>query len=124
MSWNEGRRLRFLAGFTAVCRHLLKLGLPLPEGLERAAGEGRWRGLEVRVCEVASRLRQGEALSEATARAPELFDEAWRGMVQAGERHGSLPTALDDVQAWLDCERESARALHSASFFRRWWGWC
>ncbi len=75
---------------------LVRVGVPLEQGLQRLAEEmpgrcGRTASL------LAERLQQGIPLEQVLAENPQVFPPVYRAMVEAGMRSGRLSAALETV---------------------------
>lgn len=75
---------------------LARAGVPLGKGLLELGSDlpGRLGRLAT---EVGRRLEQGESLEQVVAKSPDLFPPAYRAIVAAGIRVGSLPAALERI---------------------------
>ena len=90
----RSRRLKELAMFTRQLSVLVASGTPLVESLgalKRQVTPGRWRQTISVIC---ARVEEGASLSDAMQRFPEYFDQAYCGLVAAGESMGNLAAML------------------------------
>lgn len=96
-----GRRDRFdLSLFAEELQMLLSAGLPLIDaidGLAERQADGTSRSV---FTALASRLRNGERLSAAMGRQPEIFPVLFVGIVRAAETTSSLPSSLTKYVAY------------------------
>lgn len=83
-----------------LCFHLEQLtraGVPLLDGLEDIQLTTENRSLKMVISSVVADLEGGKLLSEALAAYPEVFDQVFITLVQAGETTGNLPDVFTEL---------------------------
>lgn len=90
---------------------LLGGGRSLLEALDDLRSASRNRRLTAALTAMAQGLRDGALLSDAAARAPELFSPGERGLLEVGERTGRLPEVLGRLAGSLGRQAEVRRRL-------------
>ena len=96
----EGRRLKSppikdLAVATKQLSSMIRTGLPLLESLNIIADTSENISIRYSFKEIASGISKGSTMSEMLDKYPEVFNEMYRALVNAGETAGLLPTTLD-----------------------------
>lgn len=101
--------------FTQEFATLLKAGLTIADALQLVADRPKQKKLEVILAEVHQRVVHGEALSEACAYYPEVFDALFLSGLRTGEQTGDLVYSLRRYQSHLrrriDLTRRVSQAL-------------
>ncbi len=95
------RRMPKAAVFVDQLRRLIAQGVPEGEAVEallRDMPRGRFKEA---VRRVASRLKSGLSLSSSLSGFPRYFAEGFVSIVEAGEKSGDLPRALELASAYL-----------------------
>lgn len=105
-----------LIGLNREIAALVRAGVPLEEGLQRvAAGAGRGEtGLALRLSD---RLSRGESLSAAFDAEGPGVPRAYRAIVEAGQRSGRLPEALEAVANLAESLSELRRRTRLALIY-------
>jgi type IV pilus assembly protein PilC len=93
---------RDLALFTRQLSTVLEAGIPLVRGLRGLAADSSSKLLRRALGDIASRIEQGEGLSDAMAAHPESFNRMYVSMIRAGERAGTLDQILDQLATYLE----------------------
>lgn len=83
-----------LSLFTRQLLSLLLAGLTVVEGLETLAAQDQGSATSVVLASLLAHLREGQSLSVAMQRHPEVFPELYVATVKASERTGDMPEAL------------------------------
>ena len=96
----EGRRLKSppikdLAVATKQLSSMIRTGLPLLESLNIIADTSENISIRYSFKEIASGISKGSTMSEMLDKYPEVFNEMYRALVNAGETAGLLPNTLD-----------------------------
>ncbi len=105
---------RDMVHFTGQLASLLNANLPLARALEAVEAQATGVEMKALVADIASRVREGEALSEALAAHPKYFAVFYRSMVRAGEVGGVLPDSLGRVSEVLEKNEELRSKLRGA----------
>lgn len=102
-----------LSVYTRQFAVLVRAGIPLVPALESLA-RGDNEKLNVAFREVSRRVQNGSYLSQALASFPTLFPPFYLGLVQVGERSGSLSMVLDRLAENLERRERIRKRLVSA----------
>ena len=98
-----------LAIFCQQFGTLLASGLEIPEALQLLSEGVKKRSFKKDIVQVSILIRQGYALSEATATCPKSFPDLFTEMIGAAERAVGLTEVLDRLSEYYDRQA----ALHS-----------
>lgn len=114
----SGRRDRFdLALFAEELQMLLSAGLPLIDAIDGLA-ERQFGGSSQSIfTALASRLRNGERLSAAMGRQPEVFPMLFVGIIRAAETTSSLPSSLAKYVAYESHLKVLRERMASAAIY-------
>ena len=96
----EGRRLKNppikdLAVATKQLSSMIRTGLPLLDALNIISETSENTTISYSFKEIALGISKGSTMSEMLDKYPEVFDEMYRALVNAGETAGLLPNTLD-----------------------------
>jgi type IV pilus assembly protein PilM len=94
--------LRDLVSFTGWFSYTVEAGIPLISSLEVLAQEQKNRYFKQVLGEVISDVGQGSTLASAMKHHPEVFDEFYVNMVEAGESVGILDRVLSRLHTALE----------------------
>jgi general secretion pathway protein F len=95
---------------------LTRAGLPLGRGL-RDVGRDLTGRLSAAMLRLSARLEQGESLSEALAADPHAFPPIYRAVVEAGQRAGRLPAALESLAGFVRSYDDVRRTIGLAFWY-------
>ena len=96
-----------MGSFYAQCASLLRAGVPMLRTLTLLSNQsGANRTLQNAVSEIRGRVEEGEALGEAMARYPRIFNDMAVNMVRAGSEGGFLEDALERVGSFVEKQEE------------------
>jgi general secretion pathway protein F/type IV pilus assembly protein PilC len=96
-----------MASFYSQLASLLRSGVPMLRALSVLSTQsGSSRTLRNAVSEIKSKVEEGEALGEAMARYPRIFNEMAINMVRAGSEGGFLEDALERVGGFVEQQEE------------------
>jgi general secretion pathway protein F len=96
-----------MASFYSQLGSLLRSGVPMLRALSVLSSQsGSSRTLRNAVSEIKSKVEEGEALGEAMARYPRIFNEMAVNMVRAGSEGGFLEDALERVGGFVEQQEE------------------
>ena len=96
-----------MGSFYAQCASLLRAGVPMLRTLALLSNQsGGNRTLQNAVTEIRGRVEEGEALGEAMARYPRIFNDMAVNMVRAGSEGGFLEDALERVGSFVEKQEE------------------
>lgn len=103
--------------FTRQLLSLLEAGLNVVEGLETLAEQDQGSGSSEVLNGLLTALRQGQSLSTALQRFPEVFPELYVATVKASERTGDMPESLGRYLTFDEKLRELKKKLVSAAIY-------
>ncbi|MFQ5655099.1 MAG: type II secretion system F family protein, partial [Planctomycetota bacterium] len=95
-----------ITAFTRELASLLEATIPVPAALDGLGRQEENPALRHVTLELASSVRQGNALSAAMRRYPQLFGGLYTSMVEVGEEAGALDRVLADLADLLEHEDE------------------
>ncbi|MFM9976619.1 MAG: type II secretion system F family protein [Sphingomonadaceae bacterium] len=96
---------------------LLRAGLPLDRALALAIGNIEPRALAERFAPLLLAVREGQSLSSAFAKAPDLVTPTAVAMTEAGEASGKLPDALTRLADMLERAAELRRLVITSMIY-------
>lgn len=112
------RRERFeLSLFAEELQMLLSAGLPLIDAIDGLAERQSGSASRSVFTALASRLRNGERLSAAMGRQPEVFPVLFVGIVRAAESTSSLPSSLTKYVAYESHLKVLRERMASAAIY-------
>lgn len=113
-----GRRDRFdLSLFAEELQMLLSAGLPLIDAIDGLAERQSGGASRSVYTALASRLRNGERLSAAMGRQPDVFPALFVGIVRAAETTSSLPSSLTKYVAYESHLKVLRERMASAAIY-------
>jgi len=115
----EGRRLKSppmkdLAVATKQLSSMIRTGLPLLESLNIISDTSENTTIRYAFKEIGNGISKGATMSEMLDKYPEVFNEMYRALVNAGETAGLLPTTLDRQAKLLESLAKIKSQIKSA----------
>lgn len=110
-------RRKHLAVFARLMAAMLGAGMPLTQVLAALEQENEDRAFKAVIGGVKNRIEAGESLSESLAHYPEIFDELFVSMVEAGEIGGVLNNVLARLADYLEGSAKLRRQVISAMMY-------
>ena len=115
----KGRRLKRppikdLAVATKQLSSMIRTGLPLLESLTIISDTSENATISYSFKQIASGISKGSTMSEMLDRYPEVFNEMYRALVNAGETSGLLPSTLDRQAKLLESLAKIKSQIKSA----------
>ncbi len=115
----KGRRLKSppikdLAVATKQLSSMIRTGLPLLESLTIISDTSENATISYSFKEIALGISKGSTMSEMLDRYPEVFNEMYRALVNAGETSGLLPSTLDRQAKLLESLAKIKSQIKSA----------
>jgi len=107
-------RSRDLDKFIWQLASLMRSSIPLLRALTLIAKQTKNKTLKSVVGDLESRIRQGELLSEAMGKYPDVFNNLTMSMIRTGEKSGSLDEVLYKLADHREIEQETKRKIQSA----------
>jgi type II secretory pathway component PulF len=93
---------------------LIKSSVPLLRALSLIAQQTRNKSLKAAAGDLELKIKQGELLSAAMRKYPNLFNNLTVNMIKAGEKSGSLDEVLYKLAEYREKEQEMKRKIQSA----------
>lgn len=106
-----------LAMVTRQLATLVQSNLPLDEALRAAAEQSRSGRIKGILLQVRSRVAEGYTLAYAMAEFPQVFDEMYRAMVNAGEHAGFLGPVLEQLADYTEQRQYTGQKLKMAMIY-------
>ncbi len=115
----EGRRVKSppvkdLAVATKQLSSMIRTGLPLLDALKIISDTTENTSIKYVFKEIAMGISQGATISEMLDKYPEVFNEMYRALVNAGETAGMLPDTLDRQAKLLESLAKIKGQIQSA----------
>ena len=106
-----------LAMVTRQLATLVQSNLPLDEALQAAAEQSRNSRIKGMLLQVRSRVSEGYTLAYAMAEFPQVFNEMYRAMVNAGEHAGYLGPVLEQLADYTEQRQYTGQKLQMAMIY-------
>ena len=108
MPWQHGLVLsrQDIINFTFMLEQLLSAGIPLLDGLKDLRDTVTQRDLHNLVADLVEAIENGQTLSAALARQPDLFSPYYLSLIEAGERSGDMVAVLGRLTQALKWQDE------------------
>jgi general secretion pathway protein F len=106
-----------LAMVTRQLATLVQSNLPLDEALQAAAEQSRSSRIKGMLLQVRSRVSEGYTLAYAMGEFPQVFNEMYRAMVNAGEHAGFLGPVLEQLADYTEQRQYTGQKLKMAMIY-------
>ena len=106
-----------LALVTRQLATLVQSNLPLDEALQAAAEQSRSARIKGMLLQVRSRVAEGHTLAYAMGEFPQVFNEMYRAMVNAGEHAGYLGPVLEQLADYTEQRQYTGQKLKMAMIY-------
>jgi general secretion pathway protein F len=106
-----------LALLTRQLATLVQSNLPLDEALQAAAEQSRSSRIKGMLLQVRSRVAEGHTLAYAMGEFPQVFNEMYRAMVNAGEHAGYLGPVLQQLADYTEQRQYTRQNLRMAMIY-------
>lgn len=106
-----------LALLTRQIATLVQSNLPLDEALQAAAEQSRSSRIQGMLLQVRSRVAEGHTLAYAMGEFPQVFNEMYRAMVNAGEHAGYLGPVLEQLADYTEQRQYTRQNLRMAMIY-------
>lgn len=108
LPWQTGLVLsrQDIINFTFMLEQLLSAGIPLLDGLKDLRATVTQRHLHDLVADLVEAIENGQTLSAALARQPDLFSPYYLSLIEAGERSGDMVAVLGRLTQALKWQDE------------------
>jgi general secretion pathway protein F len=106
-----------LALLTRQLSTLVLSNLPLDEALQAAAQQSRSGRIKGMLLQVRSRVSEGHTLAYAMGEFPQVFNEMYRAMVNAGEHAGYLGPVLEQLADYTEQRQYTGQKLKMAMIY-------
>lgn len=106
-----------LALMTRQLATLVGSNLPLDEALQAAAEQSRSPRIKGMLLQVRSRVAEGHSLANAMAEFPQVFNEMFRAMVNAGEHAGFLGPVLQQLADYTEQRQYTGQKMKMAMIY-------
>ncbi len=106
-----------LAMVTRQLSTLVQSNLPLDEALQAAAQQSRSSRIKAILLQVRSRVAEGFTLAYAMGEFPQVFNEMYRAMVNAGEHAGYLGPVLEQLADYTEQRQYTGQKLKMAMIY-------
>ncbi len=106
-----------LALLTRQLATLVESNLPLDEALQAVAQQSRSSRIKALMLQVRSRVAEGHTLAYAMGEFPQVFNEMYRAMVNAGEHAGFLGPVLAQLADYTEQRQYTGQKLQMAMIY-------
>jgi type II secretory pathway component PulF len=101
--------------FTRQLATIIRAGIPITTGLSLQAEQAKSPRLAKAIQDILDRVKEGDPLSDALARHPEIFQNIYVQMVKAGEASGKLEEVLNRIGSFLEYDIETKKRIKTAT---------
>ena len=110
-------RLKELPAFTRQMAAMISSGMPIVQTLEALEGQTENKVFGSVVAGVRTQIEGGESLTEAMKNYPDIFQELYVSMLQAGESGGLLHDTTERLAYYLEAQAKLRRKVISAMMY-------
>lgn len=110
-------RLKELPAFTRQMAAMISSGMPIVQTLEALEGQTENAVFKTVVSGVRIQIEGGASLTEALKRYPDIFEELYVSMLQAGEMGGLLADTCERLAYYLEAQAKLRRKVVSAMMY-------
>ncbi len=103
--------------FTRQFAVLINSGVPIVQSLEAMVGGGRSANLNNTLRAIITDVGAGKRLAETMKKHPQIFDQMYTNLVNAGEESGKLDTVLDRLAGYIEKSVKLKAKLKGAMFY-------
>ena len=110
-------RLKELAPFTRQMAAMISSGMPIVQTLVALEQQCEHKVFKTVIAGVRLQIEGGACLTEALARYPDVFDELYISMLEAGEKGGLLADTTSRLAQYLESQAKLRRKVISAMMY-------
>lgn len=114
LKFGSGVKVKDLVTFTRLFSTMVDAGLPLVQALDILANQQSNKNFAVILKDVKQSVEQGATFSDSLRRHPDVFDELFVNLVQAGEVGGILDNIMARLSVYLEKRQKLIRQLKGA----------
>lgn len=96
---------------------MIKVGIPLAEGLDTLALQTKNQRLKNLIISISNSIEKGETFNNAVSKFPKIFSHYFRSMIEVGEISGTLETSLLNIAEQEKKDYELARDIKGAMIY-------
>lgn len=100
--------------FSRQLSTLINAGLPLVQALNSVAGQTGNKAFKAIIAQVISDIEGGSSFSASIAKRPDVFNQIYISLIQAGEASGTLDTSLERIANQQEKDAEIVSKVRSA----------
>ena len=109
--------LKELPMFTRQLAAMLSSGMPVVQSLDALEEQSSNKVMKIIIAGLRKEIEGGSSLSEALGKYPDVFDELFISMFQAGESSGMLAETAARIAGYLETAAELRRKVVSAMMY-------
>ena len=110
-------RLKELPAFTRQMSAMLSAGMPIVQTLIALEGQTEHKVFQTVIGGVRSLIEGGSSLTEAMTQYPDVFEELYVSMLEAGEKGGLLADTTERLAYYLEAQAKLRRKVISAMMY-------
>lgn len=103
--------------FSRQLATLINAGLPLLQSLRTVSGQTQNKNLKVIIDKIVNDIESGMSFSVAIAKHPDVFNQIYVSLVEAGEASGTLDAALERIAFQQEKDAEIAAKVKGAMVY-------
>jgi type IV pilus assembly protein PilC len=110
-------RRKQLPVFSRLMAAMLDSGMPVVQVLNALEQENPDKAFKAVITNVRARIEGGESLSQAMSHYPDVFEEMYLSMIEAGEAGGLLSSVMSRLAQFLEDSQKLRRKVMSAMMY-------
>ena len=110
-------RLKELPAFTRQMAAMISSGMPIVQTLEALEGQTENKVFKTIIAGLRLQIEGGASLTEGLKRYPDVFEELYVSMLQAGEMGGLLADTCERLAYYLEAQAKLRRKVISAMMY-------
>lgn len=103
--------------FSRQLASLLAAGIPLVQSLRMVADQIKSKAFKTVISNIATDIESGSSFSNALGRYPQLFDQAYRGVIAAGETTGGIAKSMTRLADQQERDVETISKIRGALIY-------
>lgn len=108
---------RELIDFCTLMNFQLKVGIPILQALEVAAGDCNHPRFKTTIIELRKTVEAGESLADGMVRFPRVFPGYFTSLIRAAEASGTVPDAFLELKRYLEWQEQIISDIRQATIY-------
>ncbi len=108
---------RELIDFCTLMNFQLRVGIPILQALEVAAGDCNHPRFKATIVELRKTVEGGESLADGMVRFPRVFPGHFTSLIRAAESSGTVPDAFMELKRYLEWQEQIVSDIRQATIY-------